>query len=83
MVMQLRNVKCTKQYFTKKQIINKIEEIHIPCVRDLLSIANNNCILKTAKVKAICDVYNYIYYIFRDLYECKDHHKYNELIKTI
>jgi hypothetical protein len=64
--------------------LNKIKNTHIPHIKNLLFRFNNNSLL-LSKDKAIIiyDIYHYIYEIFRELYEFKNHSSYRKIIEII
>ena len=93
--MQLRSGKCTQrssiveavteeEIVTEKEVvtINKFRETHIYNIKNLLDKFDIK-LKEKEKALVICDVYNYVYELFRDLYELKHVDKYNRILKTI
>jgi hypothetical protein len=62
--------------------LNKIKNTHIPYIKNLLNRFNNSALPKD-KAIIIYDIYHYIYEIFRELYEFKNHFSYRNIVEII
>jgi hypothetical protein len=84
--MRLRN---GKQYpveitiTSKEKILTKMREIHIHKLKELFYVINTNGIIALdKKAMIICEIYKYIYNIFRELVALQDIHAYSKLLKN-
>jgi hypothetical protein len=87
--MRLRN---GKQYHTpleiaitcKEKTLNEMREIHIPKLNKLFYVINTNGIITSyKKVLLVCDIYEYIYNIFREIVALQHIDMFSKLLKTI